>query len=351
MNLFASDRFERVKTALGTRVQTAARGGQARFWTRFQNSNKPHSMQLQLFRNSRGMFSVVAGLLFAAVTILNADSPRPVRVLVWDEQQPEQKRAYSDKFLGETIAAHLAAQPGFMVKSVSLASPSQGLDEATLNDADVVIWWSHQKNHLVADENVERLVTRVREGKLGFIPLHSAHWSKPFVRLMQERTKDDARAQLPAAERATAKFEYSNQNPYGKVPKRDAPLTPSLRLEDGVWKLTLPGCIFPAYRGDGAPSHVTTLLPSHPIAAGLPLKWDVKQTEMYDEPFHVPKPDAVVFEERWDKGEHFRSGCVWQVGQGRVFYFRPGHETYPVFKQAEPLRVLENAARWLAQEK
>ena len=86
-------------------------------------------------------------------------------------------------------------------------------------------------------------------------------------------------------------------------------------------------------------------------AAGLPLKWDVKQTEMYDEPFHVPKPDAVVFEERWDKGEHFRSGCAWQVGKGRVFYFRPGHETYPVFKQAEPLRVIENAARWLAPQK
>ena len=61
--------------------------------------------------------------------------------------------------------------------------------------------------------------------------------------------------------------------------------------------------------------------------------------------------DAVVFEERWDKGEHFRSGCVWQVGKGRVFYFRPGHETFPVFKQLEPLRVLENAARWVATQK
>jgi trehalose utilization protein len=68
---------------------------------------------------------------------------------------------------------------------------------------------------------------------------------------------------------------------------------------------------------------------------------------MYNEPFHVPPPDEVVFEEKWDKGEHFRSGCVWQVGNGRVFYFRPGHETYPVYQQAEPLRVLENAVRWL----
>jgi trehalose utilization protein len=292
--------------------------------------------------------ALLIALGLSALADLHAATARPVRVLMWDEQQPEQKRAYGEKFLGETIAAHLAAQPGFTVKNVSLASPAQGLDEAGLDEADVVIWWGHVKNAAVTDNNVERLVARVRQGRLGFIALHSAHWSRPFVRLMQERAKDDARAQIPAAERATAKFEYSNQNPLGKVPRRDAPLTPSLRHEDGVWKLALPGCIFPAYRADGAPSHVTTRLPGHPIAAGLPLKWDISQTEMYDEPFHVPNPDAVVFEERWDKGEHFRSGCVWQVGQGRVFYFRPGHETYPVFKQLEPLRVLENAARWAA---
>ena len=117
-----------------------------------------------------------------------------------------------------------------------------------------------------------------------------------------------------------------------------------------MWRLSLPVCVFPAYRPDGAPSHVTTLLPQHPIASGLPAKWEVAQTEMYDEPFHVPVPDAVVFEERWDKGEHFRSGCVWQVGKGRVFYFRPGHESYPVYQQAGPLRVIENAVRWLGTE-
>ena len=297
----------------------------------------------------KSYFLPVGFFLMAALAGLEAATPPPVRVLVWDEQQPEQKRAYGDRFLGETIAAHLAAQPGFTVKNASLGSPSQGLDEASLNDTDVVIWWSHVKNPFVTDENVERIVTRVRQGKLGFMALHSAHWARPFVRLMQERAKDDALAQIPEAERAAAKFEYFNQNPLGKVPAKNGPLTPSLRQEDGVWKLTLPGCIFPAYRGDGAPSHVTTLLPEHPIAAGLPLRWDVAQTEMYDEPFHVPTPDAVVFEERWDKGEHFRSGCAWKVGKGRVFYFRPGHETFPVFKQAEPLRVVENAARWLAQ--
>jgi trehalose utilization protein len=153
---------------------------------------------------------------------------------------------------------------------------------------------------------------------------------------------------VPEAARAAAKWEFLNEAPIGKDVKRDGPLTPALKQDGDVWRLVLPACVFPAYRPDGAPSHMTTLMPQHPIAAGLPAKWDLPQTEMYDEPFHVPKPDAVVFEERWDKGEHFRSGCVWQVGKGRVFYFRPGHETYPVFKQTEPLKVIENAVRWLA---
>ena len=180
-------------------------------------------MQIRHPRKPHLFCSCFVVALLAMNSVLHAAAPRSVRVLVWDEQQPEQKRAYGEKFLGETIAAHLSAQPGFTVKNVSLNSRAQGLDAATLDDTDVVIWWSHQKNHMVADENVERLVARVREGRLGFIALHSAHWSKPFVRLMQERAKDDALAQIPSAERATAMFEYSNEKPYGKVPKRDAP--------------------------------------------------------------------------------------------------------------------------------
>ena len=189
---------------------------------------------------------------------------------------------------------------------------------------------------------------RVKEGKLGFIGLHSAHWAKPFVRLMQERAKTDALKQVPEAERATAKWEFVNDAPYYKLIGRASRITPYVeKVEGAVWRLTLPQCVFPAYRNDGMPSHVTTLLPQHPIAAGLPALWDIPRTEMYGEPFHVPPPEEVVFEEKWDKGEHFRSGCVWTVGQGRVFYFRPGHETYPIFQQAETLRVIENAVRWM----
>ncbi len=290
----------------------------------------------------------VASFALLATAALQAADSKPVRVLVWDEQQPEQKNGYGDKFLGETIAAHLGAQKGITVKNTNLKAPEQGLDEATLDATDVVIWWGHVQNGAVTNANAERIASRVREGRLSLIALHSAHWAKPFVRLMQDRAKSDALAKLPEAERAAAKWEYINESPIGKGVKRDGPLTPSVTHNGDVWRLTLPFCVFPAYRPDGAPSHITTLLPQHPIAAGLPAKWDVSQTEMYDEPFHVPPPDAVVFEERWDKGEYFRSGCVWRVGKGRVFYFRPGHETYPVYKQAEPLRVVENAVRWLA---
>jgi trehalose utilization protein len=68
---------------------------------------------------------------------------------------------------------------------------------------------------------------------------------------------------------------------------------------------------------------------------------------MYDEPFHVPAPDEVIFQETWETGEHFRSGMVWGIGKGKVFYFRPGHETFPVYKQAEAIQIIENACRWL----
>jgi trehalose utilization protein len=116
-----------------------------------------------------------------------------------------------------------------------------------------------------------------------------------------------------------------------------------------IVQLTWPACSIGAWREEGEPSHVTVLRPDHPIMAGLPAAFEIPQTEMYDEPFQVPEPDVVLFEERWDKGERFRGGCLWAVGRGKVFFFRPGHETYPVFKNPEPLRILENACRYLAE--
>jgi len=292
--------------------------------------------------------SLLTGLvLFSSDSILRGADPSPVRVLVWDEQQPEQKRAYDDGFLGEVIAAYLSKQPGFIVRSANLASPEQGLSASDLDSTDIVVWWGHVRQGEVKPERVAELVERVKSGRLALIALHSAHWSQPFVRLMEERALADAAAKISPAEFKALKT--VRPKPF-VAPKRGDPLTPSMaRTDEGGWLLNLPGCCFPAYRPDGAPSHVKTLLRDHLIAKGLPASWDIPQTEMYDEPFHVPPPDEVVFEERWDKGEHFRSGCVWRIGKGQVFYFRPGHEIYPVFKQIENLRVIENAARWLAE--
>jgi len=269
----------------------------------------------------------------------------PIRVTVWDEQQPQQKSAY-DNFLGNAIADYLKEQSGFKVTSVRMDDKEQGLSDELLNDTDILIWWGHVRNKDVKDELAKRIVDRVKAGRLGLISLHSAHWSKPFMFAMNERATQDALSEIVADKRDQLKITFINPKP-GVVPKRTDPLTPSSQLNGNNLLITLPLCVFPAYRADGKPSHIHTLVPGHVIAHGIPETFDIAQTEMYDEPFHIPKPDLVVFEEKWDKGEHFRSGCLWKVGQGMVFYFRPGHETYPVYKQKLPLKIIENACNFL----
>jgi type 1 glutamine amidotransferase len=111
----------------------------------------------------------------------------------------------------------------------------------------------------------------------------------------------------------------------------------------------LPWCCFPDYRPDAKPSTLTVTARKHPIAKGLPKSFKVKATEMYNEPFHVPEPDEVIFEETWKPGERFRSGIIWNIGEGKVFYFRPGHEQYPVFNQPEIIQILANACHWLGE--
>ena len=272
----------------------------------------------------------------------------PIRVVVWDEQQLQQKPAY-DNFLGNAIADYLSQQNGFKVTSVKMDDKEQGLPDDLLNDTDILIWWGHVRHKDVKDELAKRIVDRVKAGKLGLITLHSAHWSKPFMFAMNERATMDALNEIDAKSRGGLKMTYIAPKA-GVVPKRTDPLTPSSQLDGNNLIIKLPLCVFPAYRADGKPSHVRTVSPGHVIARGIPETFDIPQTEMYDEPFHVPKPDTVIFEERWDKGEHFRSACLWKVGAGQVFYFRPGHETYPVFKQKLPLKIIENACTFLRDQ-
>ena len=274
-----------------------------------------------------------------------ASASEPLRVLVWDERQEEQKQAYNGGYLGDAIAKHLSKQEGLVVRSEGLNSPEQGLAAEQLDKTDVLIFWSHKKNSDLDNARADEIVRRVREGRISLVVLHSAHWSKPFVKLMQARAIDDAKKQLGPGKEFALRYE----NPIGTVPKINDPLTPRIISAGDTLTLELPLCVFPSWRADGAASEIVTRNPQHPLAKGIPAKWSIAKTEMYAEPFHVPQPDEVIFEEHWAKGEHFRSGCVWNIGKGRVFYFRPGHETYPIFLQSEPLQIMENAARWLSK--
>ncbi len=297
----------------------------------------------------RILCTLFAGLI--CTPMLAADD-QPISVLVWDEQQPAQKQAY-DNFLGNHIAAHLEKLPGLKVRSVNQDFPDKGLNSDLLDSSDVIIWWGHVRQRDIKPEQAQQIVSRVKQGRLGLIALHSAHWSTPFIEAMNERAKQAALENLQPEERASAIFELT-PGTIGTVPKYDGLLTPSalfLKPRQGpiTIRLRLPNCCFPAYRADGKPSTMKVLLPEHPIAKDLPQEFENPQDEMYDEPFHIPEPDAVVIEERWATGEWFRSGSVWNVGQGKVFYYRPGHETFPVFKNPQHLKVIENTVRWMGR--
>ncbi|PHS11011.1 MAG: trehalose utilization protein [Blastopirellula sp.] len=285
----------------------------------------------------------------ASVSVAVAE---PVHVLVWDERQPRQSEAY-DNFLGNEIVAQLSKAEGLEFRSVSLDDPEQGLSAGNLEWADVIIWWGHVRQSEVPLDRAKLIVDYVRKGELDLIVLHSAHWARPFVEAMNWRSIEDARQHLEK-QAAGKKVTYETVAPPRErtVPIHGAVITPAVfgyklnqNSHHGI--IHLPYCCFPDYRPDGKPSTVTVKLPKHPIAQGLPASFQVKQTEMYNEPFHVPDSDLVIFEETWELGERFRAGMVWNIGKGKVFYFRPGHETYPVFKQPEVVKVLENACRWL----
>ena len=290
-----------------------------------------------------------AGLLLPVS--VNAADPKLINVVVWDERQPKQKEAY-DNFLGNQIANHLKNLPGLAVKSVTIDEDEKGLSPVHMRGCDVLIWWGHARQAEITPEMAKPLIQRIKDGTLSLIALHSAHWSTPFVEAMYERTKLDAE-KLLKRNGANVEITYANPPKRYTVPSAGDRLTPYIDLRkfpDGTEKATVykPNCCFPAYRADGKPSQIRILKPDHPIAKGLPATFEIPQTEMYAEPFHVPEPDEVVLEERWASGNWFRSGMVWNLGKGRVFYFRPGHETYAVFKEKPVLQLLENAVRWLA---
>lgn len=277
-----------------------------------------------------------------------ATAAAPVKVLVWDERQPRQSEAY-DNFLGNEIASRLGDSEGIDVVSVGQDDPDLGL--GALDEQEVLLWWGHVRQHEVPDEVGKRIVERVRTGKLALIALHSAHWSVPFMEAMFARTRSDAKRRFPDAE---TKFEFVP--PPGRFPPTyDSIVTPAYyalmrRGKVSRVRIDLPNCVFPGVDAHGRPSMVTVTRPGHPIVKGVPVQFDIPSSEMYDEPFHVPDPDLVLFREEWRSGGRFRGGMLWNLGRGKVFYFRPGHETFPVFKDANVMRILENAVLWMGSQ-
>jgi trehalose utilization protein len=279
-----------------------------------------------------------------------------VHVLIWDERQPRQSKAY-DNFLGNEIAKRLGDESDdFEIRSVWLEDPGQGLVAGNMEWADVIVWWGHVRHSDVSQENAQRVLDYVRDGKLNLIALHSAHWARPFVEAMNWRSVENAKAHLEKmASGKKLTIETVAPPRERTVPIHGSIHTPAVlgykKSKDEYHGVVhLPYCCFPDYRPDGKSSTLRVKDEHHPIAKDLPATFKVQQTEMYNEPFHVPDPDKVIFEETWELGERFRAGMLWNIGKGKVFYFRPGHETYPVFKQPEMIKVIANACRWLGQD-
>jgi trehalose utilization protein len=218
------------------------------------------------------------------------------RVTVWNEFRQERSdpavaAVYPDGIHG-AIAAGLR-EAGLEVRVATLDEPEHGLSEAVLAETDVLTWWGHLAHDDVDDVVVERVHRRVLGG-MGLVALHSGHFSKVFRRLMGTTC-------------------------------------------DLKW------------REAGERERVWVVDPSHPIAEGLGESFVIDHEEMYGEHFDIPAPDQLVLVSWFQGGEVFRSGCCYQRGRGRVFYFRPGHETYPTYFNADVRLVVANAVRWAAE--
>lgn len=221
-----------------------------------------------------------------------------IKVIVWGENVHEQndekvQNIYPDG-MHNCIADGLNIDDDIDAKTVTLQEPEHGLSTELLNNTDVLIWWGHIAHDKVNDKIVDRVHARVLEG-MGIIILHSAHYSKIFRKLLGT--------------------------------------TCSLR-----------------WREAGELERIWVCDPGHKIAQGIDRFIELPQSEMYGEPFQIPPPDEIIFTSWFQGGETFRSGVTYKRGNGKLFYFSPGHETYPIYHQKPIKLILKNAVKWAYQE-
>lgn len=217
-----------------------------------------------------------------------------IRVTVWNEfrhekTDPDAKRLYPEG-IHATVASFLKECDGLEVRLAALDDPDQGLPDEVLNTTDVLVWWGHMCHGEVDDALVERIRQRVYAG-MGFVALHSAHHSKPFKAILG----------------TTGNLAWG-------------------REQKGI---------------------VWNLLPSHPIARGIPAHFTIYE-EMYGEPFFIPVPDELIFGTWYEDGNIFRGGCTFYRGLGKIFYFHPGHETCDSFYNEYVRRIICNAVQYTA---
>ncbi len=219
-----------------------------------------------------------------------------IRVTIWNEFRHEKTSEAAKKLYPDGIHAFVKSFIEVEDVEVTLAAlddENQGLPDELLNNTDVLMWWGHMAHREVNDELVAKIKARVLDG-MGFIGMHSAHHSKPFAAILG-----------------------TNGN-----------LTWGREQRCIIWNLC----------------------PTHPIAAGIPARFELTE-ELYSEPFYIPKPDDLIFGTWYEDGNLFRGGATFTRGLGKIFYFHPGHETCNSFYNPYVQTILKNAVRWCAPVK
>lgn len=218
----------------------------------------------------------------------------PIRVTIWNEFRHEKSNPKAGEIyphgIHEAIAVHLRKNPNLQVTTATLDEPEHGLTDERVKNTDVLLWWGHLAHDALQDLIVERCYLRVLQG-MGLVVLHSGHFSKLFRKLMGTT--------------CDLKWRESSDR-------------------EVLW-VTRPG---------------------HPIVEGIGDHFVLPAEEMYGEFFDVPEPHETLLISSFSGGEVFRSGCTWSRGAGKIFYFRPGHETHPTYYDHNVLRIIENGVQW-----